>query len=107
NISFDEIAAIVGRSPAAARQLASRGRRRVQGAPTKPAADSARRREVVGAFLSASQSGDLSALLAILDPGVVLRADAAAVEASARAGVPGMAAEIEGRESITKFFQGR
>jgi RNA polymerase sigma-70 factor (ECF subfamily) len=109
NVSFDEIAPVVGRSPAAARQLASRGRRRVQGAPAKPEADRARQREVVSAFLAASQSGDFSALLAILDPDVVLRADAAAVEASVRASqnVPALAPEIRGRDSVANIFRGR
>ncbi|WP_407288265.1 RNA polymerase sigma factor SigJ [Streptomyces sp. BP-8] len=75
---FDEIAPIVDRTPAAARQLASRARRRVQG--TAPAADTdlARQREVVEAFLAASRGGDFEALLAVLDPDVVLRADAGA-----------------------------
>jgi len=107
NLSFEEIAPVVGRSPMAARQLASRGRRRVQGAPANTQADRARQREVVGAFLAASQSGDYSALLAILDPDVVLRADAAAVAASARANVPGIATEVYGRESIANIFRGR
>ncbi len=110
NVSFDEIAHVVGRSPMAARQLASRGRRRVQGAPAQPEADRTRQREVVGAFLAASQSGDFSALLAILDPDVVLRADAVAVEASvARASqnVPVLAPEIRGRDSVANIFRGR
>ncbi|MGX7760175.1 RNA polymerase sigma factor SigJ [Streptomyces angustmyceticus] len=74
-VPFDEIAPLVGRTPAAARQLASRARRRVQG--TVPAADTdrARQREVVDAFLAASRGGDFEALLAVLDPDVVLRAD--------------------------------
>jgi RNA polymerase sigma-70 factor (ECF subfamily) len=107
NISFDEIAPVVGRSPMAARQLASRGRRRVQGAPAAPEADRARQRDVVKAFLSASQTGDFSALLAILDPDVVLRADAAAVAATARAKVPGVAAEVRGRDAVANIFRGR
>jgi len=107
NISFDEIAPVVGRSPAAARQLASRGRRRVQGAPTHREADRARQREIVAAFLAASQAGDFSALLAILDPDVVLRADASAVEASVRANVPGMAPEVRGRDAVANIFRGR
>jgi len=107
NISFDEIAPVIGRSPTAARQLASRGRRRVQGASAEPEADRARQREVVGAFLTASQSGDFSALLAILDPDVVLRADAAAMEASVRAGAPALAPEIRGRDSVANIFRGR
>jgi RNA polymerase sigma-70 factor, ECF subfamily len=71
---FDEIAPIVGRSPAAARQLASRARRRVQGAPV-PDADVDRQRDVVDAFRAAALEGDFDALLAVLDPEVVLRAD--------------------------------
>src|SRR5437899_3194046 len=78
-VPFDEIATIVGRSPAAARQLASRARRRVQGTDVADApADRARQRAVVDAFLAASRSGDFDALLALLDPDVVLRADEAA-----------------------------
>jgi len=107
NISFDQIAPIVGRSPLAARQLASRGRRRVQGAPSGAQADRARQREVVEAFLAASQSGDYAALLAVLDPDVVLRADATAVEASGRANVPGIASEVHGRDSVANIFRGR
>jgi RNA polymerase sigma-70 factor (ECF subfamily) len=72
---FEEIAPIVERSPVAARQLASRARRRVRGAAPAPATDFARQREVVEAFLAASRGGDFDALLAVLDPGVVLRAD--------------------------------
>jgi RNA polymerase sigma-70 factor, ECF subfamily len=82
-VPFGEIAPIVGRSPAAARQLASRGRRRVQAAAPVPDADLARQREVVGAFLAASRGGDFEALLAVLDPDVVLRADIGAVPAGA------------------------
>src|SRR5262249_49891268 len=103
-------ASVVGRSAAAARQLASRGRRRVQGAPTTPEADHARQREVVGAFLAASQSGDFAALLAILDPDVVLRADRAAVEgnlARASRNVPVRAPEIRGRDAVADIFRGR
>jgi len=72
---FEEIAPIVGRSPAAARQLASRARRRVQGAAPVPDADLTRQREVVDAFFAAARDGDFDALLAVLDPDVVLRAD--------------------------------
>jgi RNA polymerase sigma-70 factor (ECF subfamily) len=74
-VSFDEIAPIVGRSPTAARQLASRARRRVRGAVPAPDADRARQREVVDAFLTAARDGDFDALLAVLDPDVVLRVD--------------------------------
>jgi RNA polymerase sigma-70 factor (ECF subfamily) len=74
-VPFDEIAGIVDRSPAAARQLASRGRRRVQGARAVPDVDVAQQREVVEAFLAASREGDFEALVALLDPEVVVRAD--------------------------------
>ncbi len=74
-VPFDEIAPIVARSPAAARQLASRARRRVQQADAVPEAEAARRKEIVGAFLAASRGGDFEALLAMLDPDIVLRAD--------------------------------
>ena len=76
---FDEIAAIVGRSPTAARQLASRARRRVQGAATVGDVDRTRQREVVDAFLAAARGGDFDALVAVLDPDVVLRVDRAAM----------------------------
>jgi RNA polymerase sigma-70 factor (ECF subfamily) len=75
-VPFEEIAAIVGRSPDAARQLASRGRRRVKGAAPAPDADETRQREIVDAFLRASRAGDFEALLEVLDPEVVFRIDA-------------------------------
>jgi RNA polymerase sigma factor (sigma-70 family) len=99
-VPFDEIAPIVGRSPAAARQLASRARRRVQGAATVPNADLARRREVVDAFLAASRGGDFEALLAVLDPDVVLRADRAAVQI-------GASREVRGAAAVAETFSGR
>ena len=74
-VPFDEIAPIVERSPEATRQLASRARRRVQGERTAPDADLDRQREVVDAFLTAAREGDFEALLAVLDPDVVVRAD--------------------------------
>jgi len=74
-VSFEDIAPIVGRSPAAARQLASRARRRVQGSTAVPDTDLSRQREVVEAFLAAARAGDFEALLAVLDPDVVLRGD--------------------------------
>jgi RNA polymerase sigma factor (sigma-70 family) len=98
-VSFDEIARIVERSPAAARQLASRARRRVQGADA-PAADLGVRRRIVDAFLAASRAGDFGALLAVLDPDVVLRADAAAVAA-------GAVAEVRGASAVAETFKGR
>jgi RNA polymerase sigma factor (sigma-70 family) len=76
DLPFEEIAPIVGRSPTAARQLASRARRRVRGAaPGRPDVDRTRQREVVDAFLAAARSGDFEGLLAVLDPDVVLRSD--------------------------------
>jgi RNA polymerase sigma factor (sigma-70 family) len=77
-VPFDEIATIVGRSPDAARQLASRARRRVQGAAT-PDTDLASQRVVVDAFFAAARDGDFKALVAVLDPSVVLRSDGGAV----------------------------
>ena len=74
-VPFDEIAPIVGRSPDAARQLASRGRRRVRGTPSMPDTDLERQREVVRAFLAAARGGDFEGLLTLLDPDVVLRVD--------------------------------
>jgi RNA polymerase sigma factor (sigma-70 family) len=80
-VPFEEIAPIVGRSPSAARQLASRARRRVQGATNVPDTDLTRQREVVDAFLAAARGGDFDALVAVLDPDVVLRADLSAAHA--------------------------
>lgn len=94
-VPFEEIAPIVDRTPAAARQLASRARRRVQGAGTSPATDRARQRAVVDAFLAASRGGSLEGLLAVLDPSVVLRADRAAVQMGATGEVRGAAAVAE------------
>jgi RNA polymerase sigma factor (sigma-70 family) len=72
-VRFDEIASMLERSPAATRQLASRARRRVQGAPTAPDPDLSRQRAVVDAFFAAQREGDLDALVAVLDPDIVLR----------------------------------
>jgi RNA polymerase sigma-70 factor (ECF subfamily) len=99
-VPFDEIAPIVGRSPAATRQLASRARRRVRGAATVPDADLTRQREVVDAFLAASRGGDFEALLAVLDPDVVVRADHAAVQA-------GASSEVRGAAAVADTFSGR
>ena len=92
DVSFDEIASIVDRSPAAARQLASRARRRVHGTATIPDADLMRQRDVIDAFLAAARGGDFHALLALLDPDVVLRGDPTAVASGAPAEVRGAAA---------------
>jgi RNA polymerase sigma factor (sigma-70 family) len=78
-LPFEAIAPIVDRSPTAARQLASRARRRVQGAPAVPPVDLARQRAVVEAFLAATRGGHFEALLAVLDPDVVVRADAVVI----------------------------
>ncbi len=99
-VPFEEIATIVGRSPTAARQLASRARRRVQGAATSSAADLTRQRQVVDAFLAASRDGDFDALLAVLDPDVVLRADAVAVKS-------GASSELRGASAVAGTFSGR
>ncbi len=112
NLPFEDIGRVVSRSPAAARQLASRARRRVQGDPATPEADQVRQREVVEAFLAAARDADFSALLAVLDPEVVLRADAAAVATSLariRAGAPALALapEIHGAEAVANTFKGR
>jgi RNA polymerase sigma factor (sigma-70 family) len=75
SVPFDEIGAILDRSPDAARQLASRGRRRIRGADTTPDADPAAQQEVVDAFLAAARDGDFDALVALLDPDIVVRED--------------------------------
>ena len=95
DVPFDEIATIVERCPAAARQLASRARRRVKGAALVPDADLARQREAVGAFLAAAREGDFGALLEVLDPDVVLRADVGAVPAGASRVIRGAPAVAE------------
>lgn len=99
-VPFDEIAPIVGRTPTAARQLASRARRRVQGAGTTKDTDLTRQREVVDAFLAASRGGDFDALLAVLDPDVVFRTNQAAVSA-------GTSREIRGAPAVARQFLGR
>jgi RNA polymerase sigma factor (sigma-70 family) len=99
-VPFDEIAPIVGRTPTAARQLASRARRRIQGAETAPDADRTHQRAVVDAFLAASRQGDFEGLLALLDPDAVFRADAAAVRMGSESevrGAPGVATTFSGR----------
>src|SRR5947209_1515735 len=99
-VPFDEIAPIVGRSQTATRQLASRARRRVQGATTDSNIDLTPQREVVEAFLAASRGGDFDALLAVLDPDVVLRADHAAVQM-------GTSEEVRGAPDVARQFSGR
>jgi RNA polymerase sigma factor (sigma-70 family) len=90
-VPFDDIATIVDRSPDAARQLASRARRRVRGAAPAPDADLAAQWEVVDAFLAAAREGDFDALVAVLDPDVVLRADG---------GATGLTRMVRGAESV-------
>jgi RNA polymerase sigma factor (sigma-70 family) len=99
-VPFDEIGPILGRSPNAAKQLASRARRRVQGADTVPDTDPVRQREAVGAFLAASRNGDFDALLAMLAPDVLLRADGAAVSM-------GAPREARGAAEVAGTFSGR
>jgi RNA polymerase sigma factor (sigma-70 family) len=95
DVPFDEIAPIVGRSEAAARQLASRARRRVRGAAPKPDVDLSRQREVVDAFLAAARKNDFDALLAVLDPDVVLRADRGAMP-------PGASRVVRGARTVAE-----
>jgi RNA polymerase sigma-70 factor (ECF subfamily) len=90
-VPFDDIAPIVDRSSEAARQLASRARRRVRGAAVPSEADLAAQWEVVDAFLAAARNGDFDALLAVLDPQVVLRADG---------GATGLSREVHGAETV-------
>ncbi len=95
---FEEIGPIVGRSPDAARQIASRARRRLQGAGNVPDHDLTRRREVVDAFLAASRAGDFDALLSLLDPDVVVRPDATAIRGG------GARLRAEGAVAVATWF---
>ncbi len=105
-VSFDDVAGIVGRSPAAARQLASRGRRRVRGpSENGRASDAARQRQVVEAFFRASRGGDFQALLDVLDPDVVVRPDTAALRLGARNGW--ITAELRGATAVAQRFAGQ
>ncbi|MPZ30825.1 MAG: sigma-70 family RNA polymerase sigma factor [Rhodospirillales bacterium] len=99
DLPFEEIAPIVGRSPTAVRQLASRARRRVRGTKASQAAV-AGQRKIVDAFLAAARSGDVAGLLAVLDPDVVLRADRAAVHL-------GGVEELRGAEAVADNFKGK
>jgi RNA polymerase sigma-70 factor (ECF subfamily) len=92
-VPFDQIAEVLDRSPVAAKKLASRARQRVQGTPAVPLAELARQRQVVDAFLAASRGGDLTALLAVLAPDVVRRADRIAL-------APGVPTEIRGARQV-------
>lgn len=109
DLPFEEIAPIVDRTPAAARQLASRARRRVRGAPS-PTGEVALHREVVGAFLAASRDGDFERLVAVLSPEIVLRADELAVRTAAerrQQGAPHLAPEVRGASLVAGAFKGR
>jgi len=101
DLPFDEIAAITGRSPAAARQLASRARRRVRGTAPVSGIRLARQREAAEAFLAASRGGDLGALLAVLDPEVVLHADTASVPSGVPMTIRGAAAVASGARAAS------
>jgi RNA polymerase sigma-70 factor (ECF subfamily) len=98
DLPFDEIAGIVGRSPATARQLASRGRRRVHGA-RPPERDVGRQRAAVDAFLAAARRGELAGLVAVLDPDVVLHVDGGATHAAAT-GVTRGATDVAGQAAM-------
>jgi RNA polymerase sigma-70 factor, ECF subfamily len=102
-VPFEQIAAVVGRSPAATRQLASRARRRVQGATPAPAADLTEQRRVADAFLAAGRAGNFDALIAVLDPDVVLRVDAGADSRLAQRPLQGAAAVA--REALARARQ--
>ena len=123
-LPFAEIAPLIERTPEAARQLASRARRRVRGSAPSPDRDLAAQREVVDAFMAAAREGDFDRLVATLDPGVVLRADAGpashhgvGAEAAARralrfsrmagAGVTARHATINGAAGVVSFRDGR
>ena len=101
-VPFDAVAAVVDRSPEAARQLASRARRRVHGAEI-PAGDLDRQRQVVDAFLAASRRGDFDALLAVLDPHVVLRADSTAAAGGRAREIRGAVAVARGALSFSRY----
>jgi RNA polymerase sigma-70 factor (ECF subfamily) len=96
-LPFDQIAPIVERSPTATRQLASRARRRVRGAATSSDVPAARQRELVDAFLAAAREGDFEALLRVLDPEVVVRADA-----GAGASLIGRTREVRGSDAVAR-----
>jgi RNA polymerase sigma factor (sigma-70 family) len=108
-VPFDELALIVGRSPAATRQLASRARRRVHGKRSTSTSDLARQRELVDAFLAAARAGDFEALLVVLDPDIVFRVDAslvphdAPIEIRGARTVAGQALAFSGRAPYTRL----
>jgi RNA polymerase sigma factor (sigma-70 family) len=109
-LPFEDIAPIVDRSPAAARQLASRARRRIQGIDERRLGDRRRQQEIVEAFLAASRRGDLETLISLLDPEAVLRADRAAVRAATAnrdRGAPLLEPELRGGRTVAATLSGR
>jgi RNA polymerase sigma-70 factor (ECF subfamily) len=100
-IPFDEIAPIIGRNPGAARQIASRARRRIHATSPTPDADTSRQRKVVDAFLAAARGGEFETLLTLLDPDVVVRVDNAGVA------LGGSPPEMRGQTAVASFFSGR
>jgi RNA polymerase sigma-70 factor, ECF subfamily len=98
-VTFDEVAAIVGRTPAAVRQLASRARRHVRGQSPWPSTDAAEHRRVVEAFAAAATSGDLTALIRVLDPDVILVSDGGGLVTSARK-------PVLGADHVARFLLG-
>lgn len=109
DLSFEEIAPIIDRTEAAARQLASRARRRVRGGTT-PQKDSQRQHAVVAAFLAASREGNFDALIQLLHPDITLRADETAIKistANKAKGAPAFAPEITGANNVADTFKGR
>jgi RNA polymerase sigma factor (sigma-70 family) len=102
-LPFDEIASLIDRSPEAVRQLASRARRRVRGTIELDGKTISRHRELADAFLQAARSGDMAALLNLLDPGVVLTAD----EQAAHMGRMGSERRLSGSDQVARFFAGR
>ena len=108
NLSFHDIAPIISRSPAAARQLASRARRRIHTSPAPPA-EGPSKREIVSAFLAAAKGGNLQGLLALLDPSVVMHADDAAMQtvATHTQGTMTLQPQTRGADAVAKLFEGR
>jgi ketosteroid isomerase-like protein len=94
-VPFEEIAPLIDRSPQAARQLASRARRRVRARPTDPDADVSAQWQVINAFMAAARGGDFDALVATLDPDVVLRADGGTA-------LPGVSTELHGALAVAR-----
>jgi RNA polymerase sigma-70 factor (ECF subfamily) len=109
-VPFEDIAPIVDRSPAATRQLASRARRRIQGGDNLTVGERRHHREIVEAFLAASQLGDFDKLVSLLDPDAILRADRAAVKAATAnrgRGAPLLAPEVRGAHAVATALSGR